>query len=78
MNKAKKISKEYADRNTCYANDSDLQYRATRKAVEYGYNQAKKDNLNGWINCTEYELPEDKHKDGDEVELIIRKKQKGE
>ena len=32
-----------------------------------------------WIDlsCTEYEIPEDKFKDGDDVELIIRKKQKG-
>ena len=42
MDIAKQISKEYADKNTCYANDSDLQHRAIRKAVEYGYEQAKK------------------------------------
>lgn len=29
------------------------------------------------LSCTEYEIPEDKFKDGDDVELIIRKKQKG-
>ena len=26
------------------------------------------------LSCTEYEIPKDKFKDGDEVELIIRKK----
>lgn len=30
------------------------------------------------LSCTEYEIPEDKFKDGDKVELIIRKAQKGE
>lgn len=40
MDKAKTISKDYADKNTCYNPDSDLQYRATRKAVEYGFHQA--------------------------------------
>lgn len=30
------------------------------------------------LSCTEYEIPVDKFKDGDKVELIIRKKQKGE
>ena len=30
------------------------------------------------LSCTEYEIPSDKFKDGDNVELIIRKAQKGE
>ena len=30
------------------------------------------------LSCTEYEIPEDKFKDGDNVEIIIRKTQKGE
>lgn len=30
------------------------------------------------ISCTEYEIPSDKFKDGDNVEFIIRKAQKGE
>lgn len=30
------------------------------------------------LSCTEYEIPEDKFKDGDTVEMIIRKTQKGE
>lgn len=29
------------------------------------------------LSCTEYEIPKDTFKDGDDVELIIRKKQKG-
>lgn len=33
----KEISKEYADKYTCYANDPHLQYMTTRMAVEYGY-----------------------------------------
>lgn len=51
MDIAKQISKEYADKNTCYANDSDLQYRAIRKAVEYGYEQAKKQLMANAINA---------------------------
>ena len=30
------------------------------------------------LSCTEYEIPSDKFKDGDNVEIIIRKTQKGE
>lgn len=30
------------------------------------------------LSCTEYEIPSDKFKDGDNVEIIIRKVQKGE
>ena len=30
------------------------------------------------LSCTEYEIPSDKFKDGDNVEIIIRKAQKGE
>ena len=30
------------------------------------------------LSCTEYEIPSDKFKDGDNVEFIIRKAQKGE
>lgn len=30
------------------------------------------------LSCTEYEIPSDKFKDGDTVEMIIRKTQKGE
>lgn len=30
------------------------------------------------LSCTEYEIPLDKFKDGDNVEIIIRKTQKGE
>lgn len=30
------------------------------------------------LSCTEYEIPSDKLKDGDNVEIIIRKAQKGE
>ncbi len=30
------------------------------------------------LSCTEYEIPSDEFKDGDNVEIIIRKTQKGE
>ncbi len=30
------------------------------------------------LSCTEYEIPSGKFKDGDKVEVIIRKTQKGE
>lgn len=48
MDKARKISKDYADQHTCYANDPSLQYLYTRKAVEFGYRQAEKDNELTW------------------------------
>ena len=43
MSRAKQISKDYADQHTCYANDPNLQYLYTRKAVEFGYHQAMRD-----------------------------------
>lgn len=60
MNKVRKISREYADKNTCYTNDSNLQYKAIADAVEYGYSQAKKDLELTWKDIHDIVVIEDK------------------
>lgn len=65
-----------------------LKAKQTSEEIKIGETQIYLDDDGGeppydgkqWLDlsCTEYEIPTDKFKDGDKVELIIRKKQKGE